>query len=181
MLLLTPVLSGACYTINVMKRTTLCYIRNKGRVLMLYRNRKPDDPNEGKWLGIGGRIEEGETADECNGREVLEETGLRLLSAHFHGVIKFRADSYEDEDMYLYSSDDFEPAAEEASAVFAETGEYLPPACDEGELAWIPESELLSLPMWEGDRAFVEKLLAGEKEISMTLHYTGEHCTIIED
>ena len=81
-----------------MKKTTLCYIENKGSYLMLYRNRKPDDPNEGKWLGIGGRIEEGETPDECNIREVREETGLRLLSAHFCGIIKFRADMYEDED-----------------------------------------------------------------------------------
>ena len=162
-----------------MKRTTLCYIRNKDRILMLYRNKKPDDPNEGKWLGIGGRIEAGETPDECNAREVLEETGLRLLSAHFHGVIQFRADEYDDEDMYLYSSDDFEPADEEAAAVYRETGEYPPPDCDEGELAWVPGGLLLSLPMWEGDRAFVEKLLAGQKEISMTLQYTGEHCTII--
>ena len=84
-----------------MKKTTLCYIENKGSYLMLYRNRKPEDPNEGKWLGIGGKIEPGETADECNAREVLEETGLRLRSAVFHGVIEFRADSYEDEDMYL--------------------------------------------------------------------------------
>ena len=92
-----------------MKKTTLCYIENKGSYLMLYRNRKPDDPNEGKWLGIGGRIEPGETPDECNAREVLEETGLKLRTAHFLGVIRFRADMYEDEDMYLYVSDDFEP------------------------------------------------------------------------
>ena len=80
--------------------------------------------------------------------------------------------------MYLYSSDDFVPADEDAAAVFAETGEYPPPECDEGELEWIAEEKLLSLPMWEGDRAFVEKLLKGEKEISLTLQYTGEHCTI---
>ena len=163
-----------------MKRTTLCYISNKDRVLMLYRNKKPDDPNEGKWLGIGGRIEEGETPDECNRREVLEETGLRLRSAHFHGIIEFRSDEYDDEDMYLYSSDDFEPADGEAAEVFRESGEYPPPFCNEGELAWVPEGELLSLPMWEGDRAFVEKLLAGEKEISMTLQYTGEKCTVLK-
>ena len=162
-----------------MKRTTLCYIRNKGCMLMLFRDRKPDDPNEGKWLGIGGRIEEGETPGECNVREVLEETGLRLRSAQFHGVIEFRSDEYDDEDMYLYSSDDFEPDDEEAAVLFRETGDYPPPPCDEGRLEWIPEERLLSLPMWEGDRAFVEKLLSGQKEISMTLQYKGEHCTII--
>ena len=163
----------------MMKKTTLCYIRNNGRVLMLYRDRKPDDPNEGKWLGIGGRIEEGETPAECNVREVLEETGLRLRSAHFHGVIEFRADSYEDEDMYLYSSSDFVPADDEAALRYSETGIYDPPECNEGELEWIAKEDILSLPMWEGDRAFVSRLLAGEKEISMTLQYEGEKCTII--
>ena len=148
---------------------------------MLYRNRKPDDPNEGKWLGIGGKIKDGESADNCNKREVLEETGLILKSWTFHGVIKFRATTYEDEDMYLYSSRDFVPADEKAASLFAENGEYVLPDCDEGELKWIAEDELLGLPMWEGDRAFVEKLLAGEKEIYITLQYTGEQCTVIEE
>ena len=163
-----------------MKKTTLCYIENKGSYLMLYRNRKPEDPNEGKWLGIGGKIEPGETAEECNAREVLEETGLRLRSAVFHGVIEFRADSYEDEDMYLYSSSDFEPADEEAAHAFAESGKYEPPACSEGELAWIPAGKLMDLPMWQGDREFLKELLGGAKEIAMTLSYTGEDCTVLQ-
>lgn len=147
---------------------------------MLYRNRKPDDPNEGKWLGIGGKIEPGETADECNAREVLEETGLIIKDAFFHGVIEFRADEYEDEDMYLYSASDFEPADKEAARVFSETGEYEPPACSEGELAWIPRDELMNLPMWQGDRAFLSELLGGAKEIKLRLQYKGEDCTIIK-
>ena len=146
---------------------------------MLYRNRKPDDPNEGKWLGIGGKIEPGETANRCNAREVLEETGLIIKSAFFHGVIEFRADEYEDEDMYLYSTSDFEPADEDAARVFSETGDYEPPACSEGELAWIDRDELLKLPMWEGDRVFLTELLGGAEKISMQLRYEGESCTVI--
>jgi 8-oxo-dGTP diphosphatase len=163
----------------MMKKTTLCYIRNNGRVLMLYRDRKPDDPNEGKWLGIGGRIEEGETPDECNVREVREETGLILRSAHFHGIIKFRADEYEDEDMYLYSSSDFVPDDEDAARVFEQTGSYDPPECREGELIWVPHEKMLDLPTWEGDRAFLTEVLKGTKEINMRLQYVGESCTVI--
>ena len=148
---------------------------------MLYRNRKPDDPNEGKWLGIGGKIKDGESADDCNLREVLEETGIILKSWTFHGVIKFRATTYEDEDMYLYSSREFIPADERAASLFAESGIYEPPECSEGELSWVAEDELLELPMWEGDKAFVEKILSGEEKISMTLEYVGENCTIIEE
>ena len=67
-----------------MKRTTLCYIEDRGKWLMLYRNRKPEDPNEGKWLGIGGKIEPGETPDECNAREVMEEVGLRVKNLRYY-------------------------------------------------------------------------------------------------
>lgn len=146
---------------------------------MLYRDRKPDDPNEGKWLGIGGKLEDGESPDECNAREVLEETGLVLRDAHFHGVIHFRSDEYEDEDMYLYSSKDFVPADADAAREFELTGRYEPPECSEGELRWIEKDRLEGLPMWEGDRAFVAELLKGNPDISMTLQYKGESCTII--
>lgn len=164
-----------------MKKTTLCYIINDDRWLMLYRDRKPGDMNEGKWLGAGGKVEPGETPDECNEREVLEETGLRLRSSHFYGVVRFRADRYEDEDMYLYSSDDFEPADEDARRVFLETGRYEPPECREGRLEWVPEHRLMELPMWEGDRAFLEQMLQGRRHISMTLTYEGDSCTVTEE
>lgn len=162
-----------------MKKTTLCYIENEGAWLMLYRNRKPEDPNEGKWLGIGGKIEPGETPDDCNRREVMEETGLRLKSMQFCGIIEFRADMYEDEDMYLYVSDDFEPADPEALEMFRSTGIYELPECDEGELRWIPGQDIMDLPMWEGDRVFLRRLLDGERKLSMTLSYEGETCTVI--
>ena len=148
---------------------------------MLYRDKKPGDMNEGKWISVGGKLEDGETPDECVVREVLEETGLRLKSRVFHGVIEFRSDQYEDEDMYLYSSSDFEPADEEAARIFAETGKYEPPDCREGELAWVPHEKMLDLPTWEGDRAFLTELLAGTKDIYMTLQYVGEKCTVIKN
>ena len=161
-----------------MKKTTICYIENNGSWLMLYRNRKPGDMNEGKWISPGGKVEDGETADECAVRAVLEETGLMLKSWVFHGVIEFRSDEYEDEDMYLYSSSDFIPADEEAARVFIETGRYEPPECREGELVWVPHEKMLDLPAWEGDRAFLSEVLKGTKEINMRLQYEGENCTV---
>ncbi len=171
-----------------MKKTTLCYIRKNGKWLMLYRNKKPQDPNAGKWIGIGGHIEPGETPEECNLREVREETGLQLKSAHFHGVIHFRSDEWEDEDMYLFSSDDFEPAGtlspddfEPAGAVSPDDftdaevpGEGFLAGCDEGELAWIPDEKIFSLPMWEGDKLFLSQIAEGRADITMTLRYQGE-------
>ena len=163
-----------------MIRSTICYLENNGSWLMLYRDKKPGDMNEGKWISVGGKVEAGETPDECVVREVLEETGLRLLSAHFCGIIKFRADMYEDEDMYLYYSDDFEPYDPELLEKFRETGICLLPECDEGELAWIPAEEMTGLPMWEGDKVFLGQLLEGRRNISMTLQYTGESCKVLD-
>ena len=84
-----------------MIRSTLCYIEKDGCFLMLFRNKKHNDPCEGKWVGIGGKFEPGEEAEDCLLREVWEETGLTLTEYHFHGIVHFVSNELEDEDMYL--------------------------------------------------------------------------------
>ena len=61
------------------KNTTLCYLELNGKYLMLHRVKKQVDENKDKWIGVGGHMEEGEAPEECLVREVLEETGLKLL------------------------------------------------------------------------------------------------------
>ncbi len=54
---------------------------------MLYRKRAP---NQYKWNGIGGKIEEQETPDEAVRREVMEEAGFSLQAAieiHYAGIV----------------------------------------------------------------------------------------------
>ena len=84
--------------------TVLCYIEKDQDYLMIYRNKKENDMSEGKWMGVGGHIEKGETPDEALIREVKEETNLTLLSYEMRGIIYFQNDDYE-EVMYLYTSD----------------------------------------------------------------------------
>ena len=143
-----------------MRDTTLCYIEKDGCYLLLNRNKKENDLNHGKWIGVGGKCEPGESPEECVRRETFEETGLTLGALHFYGIIHFRSDTWEDEEMYLYSSSDF-------------TGE-IAEDCREGTLAWIPKDQVLQLPTWEGDRIFLERMLAGEKYIELTLNYKGD-------
>ena len=50
--------------------STLCYIENDGKYLMLHRNVKENDVNEGKWIGVGGHFEADESPEECLLREV---------------------------------------------------------------------------------------------------------------
>ncbi len=143
-----------------MQLTTLCYIKQDNRYLMMHRTKKEKDPNEGKWIGIGGKFEEGESPEECLLREVKEETNLILTSFHFHGVITFVAEGYEMEQMFLYTADDFE-------------GE-LAKECREGELAWIDMEKVMDLNLWEGDRIFLKLLLEENSWFNLKLCYKGD-------
>ena len=145
-----------------MKKTTLCYIKKDNQILLLHRTKKLHDPNSGKWIGIGGHFESGETPKQCLLREVREETNLTLTSYCYIGIITFESDIYETEQMHLFTSDDFE-------------GE-LNYNCDEGELAWVDANRVLSLPLWEGDREFIPFVMEEPSEfIHMTLRYEGDH------
>ncbi len=143
-----------------MKMTTLCYIENEGKYLMLHRVKKNHDINAGKWIGVGGHVENGETPEECLLREVKEETGLRLTAYRLRGLVTFLSDVCEPELMCVFTADAYD-------------GELI--ECDEGELAWVDKSEVLGLPTWEGDRVFLERLLSGdERFFSIKLRYEGD-------
>jgi 8-oxo-dGTP diphosphatase len=146
-----------------MIKSTLCYIRKDDEYLLLFRDKKKNDVNEGKWVGVGGKFCENESADECLLREVKEETGLTLSRYTFHGIVYFHSDKWDDEAMYLYSADTDE-----------EELKNLLPECPEGTLQFVPKDEILNLPMWEGDRYFLEELLAGNTDIEMHLYYRGD-------
>ena len=142
-----------------MKETTLCYIERGGEYLMLHRTKKVNDLNHDKWLGIGGHIEPGETPMDCILRECREETGLHLEDCRYRGIVHFRSDRWEDEEMHLFTASRF-------------TGDIGP--CDEGDLEWIDKDRLMSLTLWEGDRIFLRLLDEGKSGFDLTLRYEGE-------
>jgi 8-oxo-dGTP diphosphatase len=140
---------------------TLCYVRSGGRTLMLHRNKKAGDVHLGKWNGLGGKLDPGESPDECVVREVREESGLRLRDARLRdarlrGVLTFPAfRDGEDWLVFVYT----------ASAFDGELG-----ACAEGTLEWIDDAKVLDLPLWEGDRIFLP-WLAGDRFFSAKFVY----------
>ena len=72
--------------------TTLCYIEQDGKYLMLHRTKKKQDINGGKWIGVGGHLEEGESPEDCLVREVWEETGLTIENPEFRGLYHWHKD-----------------------------------------------------------------------------------------
>lgn len=142
-----------------MKNTTLCYVERDDCYLMLHRVKKQHDENAGLWIGVGGKLEEGESPEECVLRETLEETGLTLTGYRFRGIVTFVSDRWESELMYLFTADGFTGTLRD---------------CDEGILQWIPKEQVLSLPHWEGDAIFLRLLQEDSPFFSLKLEYQGE-------
>lgn len=155
--------------------STLCYIEKDGAYLMLHRNKKEKDVNEGKWIGVGGKFLPGESPEECVCREVLEETGLVLDAFCLRGILTFASEGWEDEIIFVYTADRFH------SQMYSKTGEAQAmtagaPAsgCDEGTLSWTPFSEIPDLNLWEGDRIFLKLLIEKGPFFSLKLSYRGD-------
>ena len=124
-----------------MKLATLCYVRQAGQTLMLHRTKKKNDIHEGKWNGLGGKFEPGETPEECARREIFEESGLVAKKLELKGLLTFPLFAH-DEDWYAF--------------VFVATdleGELID--SPEGNLAWVPDQQLTELNLWEGDYIFL--------------------------
>ena len=146
-----------------MSLTTLCYIEKDGKYLMMHRVKKKNDINQEKWIGIGGHFEPDESPEECLLREAMEETGLKLTSYRFRGLVTFISDRWQTEYMCLYTADDYEGALTD---------------CNEGDLVWIPKEEVMNLNLWEGDKIFFRLLNENAPFFSLKLRYEGE--TLVE-
>jgi len=142
-----------------MVQTTLCYLERDGKYLMLHRIKKENDENRDKWIGVGGKFEEGESPEECARREILEETGLTPGRLCYRGIVTFVSDRWPTEHMHLFLARDL-------------SGEQI--VCDEGELAWVDKRELPKLNQWEGDRIFLGLLEEERPFFSLKLEYEGE-------
>jgi 8-oxo-dGTP diphosphatase len=127
-----------------MKLATLCYLRRDGKTLMVHRIKKANDMHQGKWNGLGGKLDLGETPEECAVREIYEESGLIAHNPRLKGILTFPAfDDFEDWYVFVYVVTDFE-------------GELID--SPEGILQWVKNDELTTLKLWDGDAIFLKWL-----------------------
>ena len=143
---------------NCAALSTLCYMEKDGKYLMLHRTVKKNDVNKDKWIGVGGHFEADESPEECLLREVREETGYRLTSWRFRGIVTFVSGDGVTEYMHLFTADGFE-------------GE--PIACDEGQLEWVDIGQVWKLNIWEGDKIFFRLIDEDVPFFSLKLVYNG--------
>lgn len=124
-----------------MKLATLCYIIDNDKTLMLYRNKKENDYHEGKWNGLGGKLEQGETPEECAIREVYEEAGLKVSNPIMKGIITFPMfDGVDDWYVWVFVFRNFKGNLIDSP---------------EGHLEWISNEKLVKLNLWDGDKIFI--------------------------
>jgi 8-oxo-dGTP diphosphatase len=124
-----------------MKLATLCYVRQGEQTLMVHRVKKANDMHQGKWNGLGGKFEPGESPEDCARREILEESGLEVIDLAWKGILTF-PDFSDDEDWYAFI---FVATVEDGALIES----------PEGDLKWIDNRDLLGLNLWEGDRIFL--------------------------
>lgn len=143
-----------------MKNTTLCYIEKDGKYLMIHRVKKVLDMNKDKWIGVGGKFEETETPFDCVRREIREETGLIAEKLNYRGLVTFVSNEFGTEYMHLFHTDGF-------------SGELLAD-CPEGNLEWVDKNDIINLPLWEGDKIFLDLLTKDVPFFSLKLVYEGD-------
>ena len=139
---------------------TLCYLKKDGHTLMIHRNKRPNDIHEGKWNGLGGKFEKGESPEDCVIREVWEESGLKLHAPRLNGILTFT--NFKDNDwiVFVYTANEF--AGEQLREV------------PEGNLEWIRDEEVLNLPLWDSDQVFLPWVAQG-RFFSGKFNYDGEN------
>ena len=106
---------------------------------------------EGKWNGVGGKIEQGETAEQCAVRETQEEIGITPIEYEKVGILEF--------DEYIKGERGF--LVGHVYRVTEFTGE--PTESDEMRPEWFDIDKIPYNQMFPDDQYWLPLLLAGKK------------------
>ena len=145
----TPILATLGYVLSADGR----------QVLLIHRNRRPDDAHFGKYNGLGGKLEAGEDVVACIRREIREEAGLECVELRLRGTISWPGFGKQGEDWFGF-----------IFVIDRWSGQPRPDN-PEGKLEWVAVERLLELPLWEGDRHFLPLVFAEERQFHGVMPY----------
>lgn len=149
----TPILATLGYVMSADKRKTL----------LVHRHARSDDQHRGKYNGLGGKMEAGESIHRCICREILEEAGIMCEEVVLRGTINWTG---------------FGPAGENWFGFIYRIDSYrgIPRSSnDDGDLVWVPLENMDSLPMWQGDRLFLPMVFDDDPRVFHGyMPYAGE-------
>lgn len=158
--------------------SVLVYLFSEGKVLMIHRQssrKERVDFHEGKWNGLGGKCELGESPLEAAQREVREESGLDLSLDLFRplGVVQFpsfKPKKSEDWIVFIFRVE--LTGALERTELESLENQFIP----EGQLHWIAKDQVAALNLWEGDVHFMSCVIKG-KPFMGTIWYENAKVT----
>ncbi len=129
-------------------------------VLLIHRNRRPEDAHFGKYNGLGGKLDRDEDVVAGMRREIREEAGLECEQIVLRGTVSWPGFGKQGEDWFGF--------------VFRIDRYRGTPRADnpEGTLEWVAVDRVLTLPLWEGDRHFLPLVFArGEQQFHGVMPY----------
>lgn len=137
-----------------MVKTTLCFLMRDNEILLAAKKRSLSgfDVAIGKWNGVGGKVEEGESIKLAAAREINEEIGVNVKEDDLEevGNIKFHFKDKPDWNQHVHifvaRNWDGEPT---------ETEEMMP--------QWYKHHEIPFHLMWDDDKHWLPLILAGKK------------------
>jgi 8-oxo-dGTP diphosphatase len=122
---------------------------DRGQVLLMYRNKSADDIHFGKYLSLGGHVDDGEDVLTCAEREVHEESGLTVADLALRGTVLWTSFGPRRRDYlcFIFRADTFSGTPHDGNG--------------EGTLEWVPLGELTSRPMWDSDHRWLPMVFDG--------------------
>ena len=134
-------------SVGLKRVAVLCILRSEDALLLI---RRAQEPNLGKYVPVGGKLDPCERPRDAACREVREEAGLALPSVEalrFHGLLVETSPTAYNWISLVYSAD---------------VPRFEPPPCREGTMEWVPVAHLNEIPTPATDLAIYRYVLAGQ-------------------
>ena len=132
-----------------MRYTTLCLLHKDDQILLAMKKR---GFGVGRWNGVGGKVGPDETIEQSVIREAFEEIGVKISPENLNRVA-----------IHNFSFLNKPEWDQEVHVFFVDKWEGEPIESEEMKPQWYLKNEIPYDLMWEDDRHWLPKVIAGEK------------------